>query len=190
MERRYEQTVASKPGGARSALYIGAWILLALLALGALIAAAGIPGTDAAGKMSVSWTSLILFALFAAAAALVWFKKDALRLEYDYALEDGTLAVCAILNARRRKVKLTLPLSGVQSCGDADSEAYRRISARPGLRKHIYYLDEAAPHCYFLYGADGVQHMAVLELNPELRNAVRSDRQLPVGSWHEGEGKT
>ena len=35
-----------------------------------------------------------------------------------------------------------------------------------------------------------VEHMAVLELNSELRNAVRCDRRLPVGSWHEGEGKT
>ena len=35
-----------------------------------------------------------------------------------------------------------------------------------------------------------VEHMAVLELNPELRNAVRCDRRLPLGSWHEGEGKT
>ena len=52
------------------------------------------------------------------------------------------------------------------------------------------YLNEAAPRCFFLYIADGAQHMAVLELNPELRNAVRCDRQLPVGSWHEGEGKT
>ena len=185
MEQRYEQTVASKLGGARSTLYIGAWILLALLVLGALIAAAGILGTDAAGKMSVSWTSLILLALFAAAAALVWFKKDALKLEYDYALEGGSLEVTAILNARRRKAKLHLPLSGVQSCGDVDSEAYRRISARSGLRKHKLYLNEAAPHCFFLYGADGAQHMAVLELNPEMRNAVRGDRRLPVGSWHE-----
>lgn len=190
MEQRYEQTVGARPSGARNALYIGAWALLVLLALGMLITAAGILGMTDAGRMSVNWPSLILFALFAAAAALVFLKKDGLKLEYDYALEDGTLTVTAILNARRRKGKLTLPLSGVLSCGDADSEEYRRISARPGLRKHKLYLNEAAPRCYFLYSADGAQHMAVLELNPELRNAVRCDRRLPVGSWHEGEGKT
>ena len=190
MEQRYEQTVGARASGARNALYVGAWALLALLSLGMLITAAGILGTDAAGKLSVSWPSLILFALFAAAAVLVFLKKDGLKLEYDYALEDGTLEVCAIYNARRRKGKLHLPLSSVQSCGDVDSAEYRRISARPGLRKHKFYLDDAAPRCFFLYSADGVLHMAVLELNPELRNAVRCDRRLPVGSWHEGEGKT
>ena len=190
MERRYEQTVGARASGARNALYAGAWIVLAVLVLGMLISAAGILGTDAAGRMSVSWPSLILFALMAAAAAFVFLKKDGLRLEYDYALEDGALDVTAILNARRRKGRLHLPLSSVQSCGDVDSEECRRISARPGLRKHKYYLDEAAPHCFFLYGADGALHMAVLELNSELRNAVRCDRRLPVGSWHEGEGKT
>ena len=100
------------------------------------------------------------------------------------------LTVTAILNARRRKEKLALPLSGVQSCGDVDSPEFRHISARPGLRKQKFYLNEAAPRCFFLYSADGAQHMAVLELNPELRNAVRGDRRLPVGSWHEGEGTT
>ena len=120
MEQRYEQTVGARVSGARNALYVGAWALLALLALGMLIAASGILGMTDAGRMSVNWLSLILFALFAAAAALVFLKKDGLKLEYDYALEDGTLTVTAILNARRRKGKLTLPLSGVQSCGDAD----------------------------------------------------------------------
>lgn len=142
------------------------------------------------GAFRLNWTSLILFALFAALAALVWLKKDGLKLEYDYALEDGTLDVTAILNARRRKVKLTLPLSGVQSCGDVDSAEYRRISSRPGLQRHKLYLNEAAPRCFFLYSTDGAQHLAVLELNPELRNAVRGDRRLPLGSWHEGEGTT
>ena len=188
MEQRAEQTVGAKTSGARNALYAGAWILLVILVLGALVAAAGILGTTDAGGMRINWLSLILFALFAALAVLVWFKKDALRMEYDYALEDGTLAVCAILNARRRKVKLHLPLSGVQSCGDVNSAEYRCISARAGLRKQGLYIHEAAPRCFFLYNADGAQHLAVLELNPELRDAVRCDRRLPVGSWHEGEG--
>ena len=190
MEQRFEQTVGSKSIGPRSALYIGAWILLVLLALGMLVSAAGIAGATETGAFSLNWTSLILFVLFAALAVLIWFKKDGLKMEYDYALEDGTLEVNAILNARRRKLKLMLPLSGVQSCGDVNSAEYRRISARPGLQRHKLYLNEAAPRCFFLYSADGAQHMAVLELNPELRNAVRCDRRLPVGSWHEGEGTT
>lgn len=190
MEQRFEQTVGSESSGLRSALYVCAWILLVLLALAALIAAAGILGTTDTGSMRINWLSLILFALFAGLAVLLWFRKDVLKLEYDYALEDGTLDVTAILNARRRKVKLTLPLSGVQSCGDVDSEEYRRISARPGLRKQGLYIHEAAPRCFFLYSADGAQNLAVLELNPELRNAVRGDRRLPLGSWHEGEGTT
>ena len=190
MEQRFEQTVGARSSGARSALYAGAWILLVILALGALIAAAGILGTTDAGAMRINWPSLILFVLFAALAVLLWFQKDTLKLEYDYALEDGTLAVSAILNARRRKVKLMLPLSGVQSCGDANSEEYRRTSARPGIRKQKLYLNEAAPRCFFLYSADGAQQLAVLELNPELRGAVRCDRRLPAGSWHEGEGTT
>ena len=190
MEQRAEQTVGAKTSGARNALYAGAWILLVILVLGALVAAAGILGTTDAGGMRINWLSLILFALFAALAVLVWFKKDALRMEYDYALEDGTLAVCAILNARRRKVKLHLPLSGVQSCGDVHSAEYRRISARPGLHRHRLYINEAAPRCFFLYSEEGAQHVAVLELNPEMRSAVRGDRRLPAGIWHEGEGTT
>ena len=95
MEQRFEQTVGSESTGARSALYIGAWVLLVLLALGALIAAAGIAGATETGAFRLNWTSLILFALFAALAALVWLKKDGLKLEYDYALEDGTLDVTA-----------------------------------------------------------------------------------------------
>ena len=190
MEQRFEQTVSTRTGGARSALYAFTWILLVLLALGALIAAAGILGTDEAGALRINWLSLILFALFAALAVLVWFRKDMLKLEYDYALEEGALEVSAIFNARRRKTKLHLPLSGVQSCGDVDSAEYQRISARPGLRKQKLYLNEAAPRCYFLYSADGAQHFAELELDPALRAAVRGDRRLPVGSWHEGEGKT
>ena len=190
MEQRFEQTVGSESAGARSALYVGAWLLLALLVLGMLISAAGIPGATQTGAFRLNWISLILFVMFTALAALVWFKKDGLRMEYDYALEDGTLEVTAILNARRRKVKLTLPLSGVQSCGDMDSAEYRRISSRPGLQRHKLYLNEAAPRCFFLYSADGAQHLVVLELNPELRNAVRGDRRLPLGSWHEGEGTT
>ena len=71
MERRYEQTVGARASGARNALYAGAWIVLAVLVLGMLISAAGILGTDAAGRMSVSWPSLILFALMAAAAAFI-----------------------------------------------------------------------------------------------------------------------
>ena len=190
MEQRFEQTVSSDTGGARRALYIGAWILMIILALGMLVAAAGILGTTEAGSMRLNWPSLVLFLLLAALAVFIWFKKDALKLEYDYALEDGALRVSAIFNARRRQERLNLPLTAVQSCGDAASGEYRRVAARPGLKMHRLYCNSAAPLCYFLYSADGKQHVALVELNPELRNAVRIDRRLPLGAWHEGEGTT
>ncbi len=189
MERRWEQTVEGKVTGARRALYAGAWLLLALLLLGMLVASAGILGETEAGNLRVNWLSLILFAILGALAVAVWFNKDRLRVEYDYVLQDGVLEVFAILNARRRRRSLRVELASVQSCGPASGAAYARAAGGPDVRRHKLYIDEAAPRYFFCYGKGGARHLALLELSDELAAAVRASRYLPVGAWHDLEGK-
>lgn len=189
MERRWEQTVQGKTSGARRALYVVAWALLILLVLGMLVAAAGILGESEAGRLRVNALPLVAFVLLTALAALIWRRKDYLKLEYDYVLSGGTLEVWAILCGRRRRRSLNLPLSAVRSCGCAAGSAYEKVAAQPGLRIHKMYINENARRTYFCYGEGGARNMALLELNGELVAAVRADRQLPAGAWQDTEGK-
>ena len=185
MERRLEQTVQGRTTGAKRALYAGAYVLLVLLVIGMLVSAAGILGETEAGKPAIGWPSLILFLLLTALAICVWLGKDRLRMEYDYVLQDGTLVVFAILNGRRRKRRLQLPLASVTDCGPEDE-----TNCKADVRRHRLYLNADARRYYLCYGVNGARHMALLELNVELADAVRTAQELPAGAWRENKGET
>lgn len=187
MDGYLEQSVAGRQSPGRTALYALCWGLIVLLSLAAVAFAADVLG-GAQDRVDINWRSLLGFTLCAALAIAIFLRKDALHMEYDYILRDGTLEICGIFNRRRRKRLARIPLGQVGRMGRASGADYEAALRQPGLKRHNWNGGGGALH-YLCYMEENVRHMAVLELNGEMIGQIRSSSRLQRGAWREAEGK-
>lgn len=177
MEHYYEQTVSAAKNRKGNLLVILSWVVIAGLVLLSVAFASTILGTSADGGLSVNWISIIVLVLCLGIAFIVWRQKDRFRVEYDYAIRDGRLEVAAVLNNRRRVVKLNVEIDRIISCGPG--------SAPANLNAEKLWLNEGAELTHVCYESRDGRKAALLELNNEMANALKTSRELQRGAWRE-----
>ncbi|MBQ3574978.1 MAG: hypothetical protein IJA26_04875 [Clostridia bacterium] len=189
MEEYIEQTASCSRSGAKRAGSIISIVLSAVfLLLAAVFAAVSVIHT-VEGKMKFNWIPAACAAVFILLAFLLWRKKDAVSVDYDYCFFGGEISVSAVYNYNRRRHLLSLPLGSVRMCGSTESAAYKKIAFRKDISKNKWYANEDLPLYFFVYEKDGRQAAALLELDDRMLSAIRRCSQLPVGAWHDKEGK-
>ena len=180
MEQYYEQSVAADFNPRRRAIYILCWMLIVIFVILALFFAAGALNESGAG-LKISWANMIAAVVFLLAAGFVFVRKDYLRMEYDYAYQNGTIEVCGIMNQRRRKKLLSLDIGRISYAGCIPPGAYERRDLK------IHKWSAGGESLCLCYTEGNTRHMALLDLDDEFSRILR--RQLPAGVWHDGEGK-
>lgn len=176
MDYKHEQTVSAAPDKRSSLLLVLAGVGVALLALLAIVFAAGILGSDENGALSVNWIGAVCMLLCIGGAFCLWRLKDRFRIEYDYILTEGRLEVTAILNNRRRIPKLKLELGRILACGQGRP---------PQGRMERLYLDPSAKLTWISYEEKGDKRIALLELNGDMRALLKNSRDLQRGAWRD-----
>ena len=177
MEHYFEQTLTAAEKRKGRVLLMLSWVLIAALALLSVAFASTIFATTGDGALSINWISAVALVLCLGIAFVIWRQKDRLRVEYDYAIRDGRLEVAAVLNNRRRVPKLSVEIKRIISCGPG--------SAPANLKAEKLWLNEAARLIHICYESKDGRKAALLELNEEMANALKTSRDLMRGAWRE-----
>lgn len=184
MDIYYEQSVAAKETKGKNALYVFCWVLVVLLLIAAVAFAAGVIANDPTA-LRINWLSLAGLCVCLVLAFIVFRRKDSLRMEYDYLLDNENLEICGIYNKQRRRPLANIDIGHLKSMGYAEGSRFESLKNQRGV-KLLSCHGERATH-YLYYTQDNTNCIALLELKEELEVLIR--RQLPVGAWQGREGE-
>ncbi len=95
----------------------------------AFISAIGIFFSLAAGGDITFWSVLPLI-VSAVIAALCFFKKDDMLLEYDYTVEDDCLIIAKIKNLSSRKEVLNLPVNKIKRIEAFNEKRFKALDTK------------------------------------------------------------
>lgn len=169
MDTYFEQTVTAPPRASAKVAKCAAWALLVVLAAVAVFSLTSVLSVTEENGLKFNFVALIVLVAAVALGYFVYRSKDKLDTEYDYILSDDTLEVFGIYSEKRRKKLLSLNLNEITAFGSTQDAAFRSESARPGIKKRDFVLNDGAQACYICYTNNNAREIAIFELNDELR---------------------
>ena len=191
MDDFLEQTAVRQKQGVFTLLYYLIWAFMLAFALTALFALVNVVGVNPeTGGMMLNFPMLGI-ALACGGLAFLGFRgKDECRVEYDYSFTNGSLDISKVMNERRRRYLCAMETKEVLSCGPATGPAFQKALKEPGVKVHNWFVNREAKLTFFYFQKKGVKHVIVLELNDEMLAVIRSKKYLPMGVWHDADGKS
>ena len=176
----FREEVAAKRNRAFSNLaYAMAWVAMILSALVAMMFFSSITTNFSVG-------TIVGFLIFGGLAALIWFKKDNLRIEYDYTFTNGDLDVGKVFGNARRRLMTSLSMKDVQAAGMVSHQSFQRFMNDKTVKKHNWFVNRGANLSYFYFEKENdrhetVKHAIVLELSDEMIALLKP--YLKFGVW-------
>lgn len=126
-------------------------------------------------------TTLISTVLYGGVAFLIWWKKDMLRLEYEYTFTNGELDFACVMGNKKRKNLGTMRVKNVEACGLVASGSFHRYISMPGIKKNNWFLNRDGNLFYFFYQKNGEKHMIIIEPTDEMIDMIKM--YLPHGVY-------
>ena len=174
----FREEVASKHNKLFSNLaYAVCWV--SIFIFGVL----GMMGLSSLMALQFSVASVAYFVIFGGLAVLLWFKKDNLRIEYDYTFTNGDLDVGKVFGNARRKLMTSLPMKNVEACGPVTDPSFQRYITMRDVKKHNWFVNRGAALYYFYFVKNSVKHIIVLEISEDMVKMLRP--YLNYGVWNE-----
>lgn len=112
--------------------------------------------------------SIISIVVFGGLAFLIFWKKDLLRLEYEYTFTNGELDFAYVIGNKKRKNLGSMRVKNVEAAGLVSSGSFHRYVSTQGLKKSNWFLNRDANLFYFYYQKDGKKNMIIIEPSDEL----------------------
>ncbi len=113
--------------------------------------------------------------------ALIWFKKDNLRIEYDYTFTNGDLDVGKVFGNSRRRLMTSLSMKNVESAGAVTDKSFQRFVTNKDIKKHNWFVNREAFLYYFYFTKNEVRHVIILELSKDMVKMLKP--YLGFGVW-------
>lgn len=129
---------------------------------------------------SIVWP-LLRFAIYGGVAFLIWWKKDILRLEYEYTFTNGEMDFACVMGNKKRKNLGTMRVKNVEACGMVASGSFHRYISMPGIKKTNWFLNRSANLFYFFYQKNGQKHIIIIEPSEEMIGMIKL--YLPHGVY-------
>lgn len=126
-------------------------------------------------------TTLISTVMYGGVAFLIWWKKDLLRLEYEYTFTNGELDFACVMGNKKRKNLGTMRVKNVEACGMVASGSFHRYISMPGVKKNNWFLNRDGNLFYFFYQKNGEKHMIIIEPTDEMIDMIKM--YLPHGVY-------
>ena len=174
MDHFREEIVVKRHKGMQEVLYYFANILMVLTALLGFSMLSGI-------MVEFTVSGMIVAALFIGLAALLFFRKDRIRAEYEYTLTNGELDFAQVFNNKKRKNLGTMRIKNVEAFGPVNSEGFRKLINMSGLERKNWFLNRDAELYYFYYQKEAKRTMLVLEPTEEMVGLIK--KYLPQGAF-------
>jgi hypothetical protein len=119
---------------------------------------------------TVSAFDVISLVLARALAAFFYIKKDDMKIEYDYIIEDDHLIIAKIRNLTSRKEIINIPVSAFKRLDTYNENNFRELDAK----KYNCSLNSDAER-YVLHYERGERCAIVFEPNEELRKMIKKE---------------
>jgi len=181
----FHEEVASKYNKTPSNILYGlCWVAIVLFGILAMM------GLSSLMALQFSVSAVAYFVVFGGLAVLLWFKKDNLRIEYDYTFTNGDLDVGKVFGNSRRRLMTSLSMKNVETAGMVTHQSFQRFMNDNGVKKHNWFVNRGANLSYFYFQKENqkhenLKHVIILELSDEMLAMLRP--YLRFGVW-QGEG--
>ncbi len=182
MDNFKEEVVVRRHTGLAGLLYYLLWIIMIIFVLIGVIMINVVLQTIGNG---FQWTSLIWIAGFLGIAVLIWFKKDNLKVEYEYTFTNGTLDVAMVLNNSKRKYLAEIPMKLVESAGSVKHPSFNRFLQDKQIKKHNWFLNRDNDLIYLYFTKNSVRRLAVIEPSKEMQDMMHSKGYMNYGVWQD-----
>ncbi len=118
----------------------------------------------------IPWAIMLVLAIVG--AVLLFKKRHAFYLSYDYTFVSGELRISKVLHGRKRKFLYRLSDDQLVKIGRVGSESYKKLKASPDLKEDILTPNEEAAEdkeFYYIQAVTNVgKRILVLECRQEL----------------------
>ena len=161
MDNFKEDIVSSRSTLLPNILYVISWIFVVIFGLYALLMLQVL-------FVAFSVSSLLITALSAAAAVLLFLLKDNLKVEYEYTFTNGSLDFAKVLRGAKRKELGSMNVANISACGHVAHDSFRRYLSMKDVEKKNWFLNRDGNLFYFYYVKENKKHMIVIEPSEEL----------------------
>ena len=179
LDNFHEEVAVKHNRALNSFLYILCWIVMIVLALIAFTYLQFVVSTLVSGTFD--FVTIITTVVCGGLAALLWMKKDNLRIEYDYTFTNGDLDVGKVFGNSRRRLMTSLAMKNVEACGAVTHQSFQRYMTMSDCKKHNWFVNRDAHLYYFYFVKNEVKHCIILELSEEMVAMLRP--YLPFSAW-------
>ena len=173
MDNFKEDIVSSRSTLLPNILYVISWIFVVIFGLYALLMLQVL-------FVAFSVSSLLITALSAAAAVLLFLLKDNLKVEYEYTFTNGSLDFAKVLRGARRKELGSMNVANVAACGHVAHDSFRRFLSMKDVEKKNWFLNRDGNLFYFYYVKENRKHMIIIEPSEEMVGMIKRYVQAGV----------
>lgn len=123
--------------------------------------------------------SIVWIVIYGGIAFLIWWKKDMLRLEYEYTFTNGELDFACVMGNQKRKELGSMRVKNVTACGMVTSGSFHRYISTPGVKRSNWFLNRDSDLLFFYFEKDGNKRIIVCEPSAEMVEMIK--QYLPRG---------
>ncbi len=186
MDNFHEEVASKYNKTPNNILYGLCWVLIVLFGILAMM------GLSSLMSLRFSVAAVVYLVLFGGLAALLWFKKDNLRIEYDYTFTNGDLDVGKVFGNARRRLMTSLNMKNVEMAGMVTHQSFQRFMNDNSIKKHNWFVNRGANLSYFYFQKENakhenIKHVIVLELSDEMITMLKP--YLKFGVWQGENGQ-
>ena len=180
MDNFHEEVATKANKTVSNMLYSLCWVAIVLFGIVAMT------GFSSILYLDFNISAIVRFVVFGGLTALIWFKKDDLRIEYDYTFTNGDLDVGKVFGNARRRLMTSLNMKDVQAAGMVSHQSFQRFMNDSTIKKHNWFVNRGANLSYFYFEKENgqgvtVKHTIVLELSDEMIALLKP--YLKFGVW-------
>lgn len=179
MDNFKEEIVIKRHNGMANFAYYLAWTMIVVFGLIGVMNFSNIMSPEG----GFNWISLVVAVVFIGLAALIYIKKDSLRVEYEYTFTNGVLDVSMVMNNSKRRYLTEMPLKIVESCGSVTHPSFNRYINDKSIKKHNWFLNRDNDLVYFFFTKNNLKHLVVIEPSAEMQEMIKSRNYLGFGVW-------
>lgn len=174
MDNFKEDIVGRRSNVLPNILYALCWVMIVVFGLYALLMIQVL-------AMQFNVPNLVVALFAAACAALLFFTKDQLKLEYEYTFTNGSLDFAKVMRQAKRKELGSMNVKNVTACGHVAHDSFRRFLAMKDVEKKNWFLNRDGNLFYFYYVKENKKHMIIIEPSEEMVELIR--QYLPAGVY-------
>ena len=186
MDNFHEEVATKANKTVDNMLYGLCWVAIVLFGIIAMT------GLSSLLSLHFSVAAVVYFVVFGGLAFLIWYKKDNLRVEYDYTFTNGDLDVGKVFGNARRRLMTSLNMKNVETAGMVTDQSFQRFMNDKTVKKHNWFVNRGANLSYFYFEKENdkhqtIKHVIVLELSGEMLAMLKP--YLKFGVWQGGDAQ-